>query len=194
MKITTMTAIAAAALATTACTTMDDGMASADTSADIAYVDGAAMYSNRTIVENAVNSPIHNTLVAAVQAADLVDTLNSAGPFTVFAPSDDAFAALPAGTVDTLLMPQNKAALSGVLTYHVVPGQITAADIAAQIAAGGGSATYTTVAGEALTFSLANGGVMIAGMGGSSAMVEQADIMQSNGVIHSVSGVLLPTM
>lgn len=186
-----------------ACTTMNDDMAMNDgmssnttmASADtVVQVGGADMFANRTIVQNAVNSPIHTTLVKAVQAAGLVDTLNSAGPFTVFAPTDDAFAKVPAATVNSLMQPANKAQLTKVLTYHVVPGRITAADIASKIRAGGGTATYTTVEGEPLTFSMMGSRVMIRGMGGSMAHVTQADVMQSNGVIHVVDGVLLPSM
>ena len=114
-------------------------------------VGGAAMYPTKDIVDNAVNSKDHTTLVAAVKAAGLVDTLKSAGPFTVFAPTNEAFAALPAGTVDTLLKPENKATLTKVLTYHVVAGRITAADLMKMIRAGHGSATLKTVAGEELT-------------------------------------------
>ncbi|TMM48891.1 fasciclin domain-containing protein [Qipengyuania marisflavi] len=161
---------------------------------DVAYVDGAAMYSNKTIVANAVNSPIHTTLVKAVTAAGLVDTLNSAGPFTVFAPTDEAFSRVPSATLNSLMMPSMKSDLAKVLTYHVVPGRITAADIMAKIKAGGGTAMYKTVAGENLTFHMQGGSVMIMGMNNSSAYVTQADVMQSNGVIHVVNGVLLPSM
>ena len=199
MRMITMTAMAAATLAMAGCTTMndsmDDGMAttaSSDTS--VSYVGGAAMYPTQTIVQNAVNSPIHTTLVKAVTAAGLVDTLNSAGPFTVFAPTDEAFARVPAATVNSLMTPAMKPALTKVLTYHVVPGRITAADIMAKIKAGGGTAMYQTVAGENLTFHMKNGAVMLMGMGGSSAYVTQADVMQSNGVIHVVNGVLMPSM
>ncbi|KLE36019.1 hypothetical protein AAW00_01645 [Aurantiacibacter luteus] len=176
-------------MATTGCMTMDTAMGD-----DVAYVDGAAMYANRTIVANAANSPIHTTLVQAVAAAGLVDTLNSAGPFTVFAPTDEAFGRVPAATRTSLMAPANHDMLRSVLTYHVVPGRVTAADIAARIRAGNGTATYTTVQGEPLTFRMNNGNVMIMGMGGSSAYVTQADVMQSNGVIHVVNGVLTPGM
>ena len=174
---------------------MDDGMsgqtAMAD-SMDTVMVGGAEMYPNRTIVQNAVNSPIHTTLVAAVKQAGLVDTLNSAGPFTVFAPTDAAFAKVPMATRESLMMPANKAELTKVLTYHVVPGRITAADLMARIKAGGGSAMLATVQGEKLTFMMHDGGIMVKGMAGSGAMVTQGDVMQSNGVIHVVDGVLLP--
>lgn len=204
-------AAAVAAFVVTGCTTMDDSMDSgmtestrttASTSATtsssatkVVKVGGADMYPTKTIVENAINSPIHTTLVKAVQAAGLVDTLNSAGPFTVFAPTDEAFARVPAASLNMLLMPENKALLTKVLTYHVVPGRITAADIKAKIKAGGGTATYTTVEGEPITFTMSNGSVMLAGMGpNSNAFVTQADVMQSNGVIHVINGVLTPTM
>ncbi len=198
MQFKTLAATALATIALAGCTTMDtmdDGMATtASARTDVAYVGGAAMYPNQTIVANAVNSPIHTTLVKAVTAAGLVDTLNGPGPFTVFAPTDAAFAKVPAATLNSLMMPANKAALTKVLTYHVVPGRITAADIAARIRAGNGTATYTTVEGEPLRFSMMNGTVMLMGMGGSMAHVNQADVMQSNGVIHVVDGVLLPSM
>lgn len=186
------------ALALGACQPMNGGgvnsAANVPTSAAISTVGGAEMYPNRTIVENAVNSPIHRTLVAAVTQAGLVDTLNSAGPFTVFAPTDEAFGRVPAATLSALMSDAMKPALTEVLTYHVVPGRITAADIAARIRSGGGTATYTTVAGEALTFTMMGDRVMIMGMGSSSAHVTQADVMQSNGVIHVIDGVLLPSM
>ena len=157
-------------------------------------VGGAEMFADRNIIENAVNAPMHTTLVAAVKAAGLAETLSGEGPFTVFAPTNSAFDALPAGTVDTLLMPANKAKLQKVLTYHVVPGRITAADIMSKIRAGGGVATYTTVAGEPLTFRMQGNAVVATGAGGGTATVTQADVMQSNGVIHVVNGVVLPGM
>lgn len=180
--------------------TADEGMMSADMAdngsmaAQTSMVGGAEMFPDKTIVDNAVNSPIHTTLVAAVKQAGLVDTLSGAGPFTVFAPTDTAFAALPAGTVDGLMKPAGKATLSKVLTYHVVPGRLTAADLAAKINAGGGKATLTTVEGEPLTLTSDGTTITITGMGGSKATVSQADVMQSNGVIHVVDGVLLPKM
>ena len=199
MRMITMTAIAAATLAMAGCTTMNDSMSdgmatTASSNTSVSYVGGAAMYPTQTIVTNAVNSPIHTTLVKAVKAAGLVDTLNSPGPFTVFAPTDEAFGRVPAATVNSLMMPANKAALTKVLTYHVVPGRITAADIMAKIKAGNGTAMYQTVEGENLTFHMKNGAVLLMGMGGSSAYVTQPDVMQSNGVIHVVNGVLLPSM
>lgn len=155
-------------------------------------VGGAAMYPSRTIVENAVNSADHTTLVAAVKAAGLVDTLNSAGPFTVFAPTNAAFAKLPAGTVDTLLKPENKATLAKVLTYHVVAGKVTAADLVARIKADGGKAVLTTVSGGKLVASLMGDTVMLTDEKGGTAHVTQADVMQKNGVIHVTDAVSLP--
>ena len=155
-------------------------------------VGGAAMYSTKNIVENAVNSKDHTTLVAAVKAAGLVDTLKGPGPFTVFAPTNAAFAALPAGTVDTLLKPENKAALTGVLTYHVVPGKIDAAALTRQITEGKGTAMLKTVAGGTLTAKSSGGKVMITDEKGGTANVTIADVIQSNGVIHVVDKVLLP--
>ena len=193
MKFLLTGLLAATALALGACQTMGDDSAMAEPAATVT-VGGAAMYPNRTIVANAVNSPIHRTLVAAVTQAGLVDTLNSAGPFTVFAPTDEAFGRVPLATRTALMTDAMKPALTKVLTYHVVPARITAADIAARIRSGNGTATYTTVEGEALTFAMMGDRVMIRGMGGSSAHVTQADVMQSNGVIHVIDGVLLPTM
>lgn len=155
-------------------------------------VGGAAMLPTKDIVDNAVNSKDHTTLVAAVKAAGLVDTLKSAGPFTVFAPTNAAFAALPAGTVDTLLKPENKATLTSILTYHVVPGRIDAKAIAAKIKAGKGSATYATVQGETLTFKAMGKTVTVTDGKGGSAKVTIANVYQSNGVIHVIDKVLLP--
>ena len=155
-------------------------------------VGGAAMYPTKDIVDNAVNSKDHTTLVAAVKAAGLVDTLKSPGPFTVFAPTNAAFAALPAGTVDTLLKPENKPALTKVLTYHVVSGTMDAATLAKAIAAGGGKATLKTVSGGTLTATGMGGMVMLTDESGGMAHVTIADVYQSNGVIHVVDKVLLP--
>jgi len=199
MKKTMLFAAAALAASLAGCQNMgmmDDGMsttASASANSTV-MVGGAAMYPTRNIIQNAVNSNEHTTLVAAVKAAGLVDTLSGPGPFTVFAPTNAAFDALPAGTVDNLLMPSNKAKLQKVLTYHVVPGRITAADIAAKIRAGGGTATYTTVEGEPLTFRMNGNEIVATGVGGGTATVTQPDVMQSNGVIHVVNGVVLPRM
>lgn len=155
-------------------------------------VGGAAMAPTKTIVENASAAPNLTTLVAAVKAAGLVDTLASPGPFTVFAPTNTAFEKLPAGTVGTLVKPENKATLTKVLTYHVVAGKLTSTDIVAAIKAGGGSATLTTVAGEKLSARLSGNSVVITdGKGGQSA-VTTVDVMQSNGVVHVIDSVLLP--
>ena len=156
-------------------------------------VGGAAMYPSKTIVENAVNSKDHTTLVAAVKAAGLVDTLSGPGPFTVFAPTNEAFAKLPAGTVDALLKPENKDTLVKVLTYHVVAGRMTAADIKAAIKAGGGKATLTTVQGEPLTATMMGGKIMLTDTKGGMATVTIANVMQSNGVILVVNSVLMPS-
>ena len=155
-------------------------------------VGGAAMYPSKNIVENAVNSKDHTTLVAAVKAAGLVDTLETPGPFTVFAPTNAAFAKLPAGTVDTLLMPQNKAKLASVLTYHVVPGRLTAKVLMKMVADGHGAAKLTTVEGEMLKVTQSRGGLNIVDGKGDVARVTIANVMQSNGVIHVVDTVLLP--
>jgi uncharacterized surface protein with fasciclin (FAS1) repeats len=155
-------------------------------------VGGAAMYPSKTIVENAVNSPIHKTLVAAVKAAGLVDTLNSAGPFTVFAPTDDAFAKLPAGTVETLVKPENKDTLVKILTYHVVAGKISSKELDRMIKKGGGKATLKTVQGEDLTATMSDGKIMLTDAKGGMATVITADVFQSNGVIHVIDTVLMP--
>jgi uncharacterized surface protein with fasciclin (FAS1) repeats len=173
-------------------TATSDGMS--DVQAEqTAMVGGAAMYPSRTIVENAVNSRDHTTLVAAVKAAGLVDTLSGAGPFTVFAPTNAAFAALPAGTVETLLRPENKAMLQGILTYHVVPGRLTASDLMAQIRAGGGTAQLRTVQGGTLTARMQGDSVVLVDAKGGTAAVTQADVLQSNGVIHVTNAVSLPS-
>lgn len=155
-------------------------------------VGGAPMYANKNIVENAVNSKDHTTLVAAVKAAGLVPTLSSAGPFTVFAPTNAAFAKLPAGTVDTLVKPENKATLSKILTYHVVAGKMSAADLAANAAAHGGKATLKTVQGEELVVSKGGMGWMLTDAKGGMAHITIADVNQSNGVIHVIDTVLMP--
>jgi uncharacterized surface protein with fasciclin (FAS1) repeats len=155
-------------------------------------VGGAPMYPSKNIVQNAVNSKDHTTLVTAVKAAGLVDTLQSTGPFTVFAPTNDAFAKLPAGTVDTLLKPENKKTLSNVLTYHVVPGRLTAKDLMEKIKDGNGKAMLKTVEGENLTFAEKDGKLWIWDAKGGSAQVTIRNVMQSNGVIHVIDTVLLP--
>ncbi len=155
-------------------------------------VGGAAMLTTRNIVENAVNSKDHTTLVAAVKAAGLVETLSGPGPFTVFAPTNAAFAKLPAGTVDTLVKPENKATLTSILTYHVVAGTMTSKQLVAAIKAGGGKATLTTVQGEPLTASRMGNKIMLTDAKGGMSHVTIADVMQSNGVIHVVDTVLMP--
>jgi len=155
-------------------------------------VGGAPMLPSKDIVDNAVNSKDHTTLVAAVKAAGLVDTLKGKGPFTVFAPTNDAFAQLPTGTVDTLMKPENKAALQGVLTYHVVPGKISAADLSNQIVQAGGMATLKTASGGSLGAKLQGDKVVLVDEKGGTAEVTIANVNQSNGVIHVVDSVLLP--
>ncbi len=155
-------------------------------------VGGAPMLASKDIIDNAVNSKDHTTLVAAVKAAGLVETLKGPGPFTVFAPTNDAFAALPPGTVDSLLKPENKAMLTTVLTYHVVPGKWDAAAISKMISDGKGQATIKTVAGGSLKASAKGGKVMLADEKGGMATVTTADVYQSNGVIHVIDKVLLP--
>jgi uncharacterized surface protein with fasciclin (FAS1) repeats len=155
-------------------------------------VGGAAMYPTKNIVENAANSQDHTTLVAAVKAAGLVDTLESPGPFTVFAPTNEAFAKLPAGTVEMLLKLENKDQLTAVLTYHVVAGRISANDLARQIKEGGGKATLKTVNGETLTASMDGRHIVLTDSKGNKSMVTIANVFQSNGVIHVVDAVLLP--
>ena len=155
-------------------------------------VGGAAMYPSRTIVDNAVNSKDHTTLVAAVKAAGLVETLQGAGPFTVFAPTNAAFEQLPAGTVPTLLQPANKGTLTKVLTYHVVAGRVDAAALAGRIRAGNGKAMLQTVSGQPLTATMRGSDVVVTDAKGGTARVTIADVFQSNGVIHVVDKVLLP--
>jgi uncharacterized surface protein with fasciclin (FAS1) repeats len=157
-------------------------------------VGGAPMYPSKNIIENAVNSKDHTTLVAAVKAAGLVETLSGAGPFTVFAPTNAAFDKLPKGTVDNLLRPENKAQITGVLTYHVLAGKFNAKDVMAAIKKGGGKATMKTVAGSDLSFSMKGDKLMVWDASGGMAMVTTADVNQSNGVIHVVDSVLLPKM
>ncbi|GIL39827.1 fasciclin domain-containing protein [Roseiterribacter gracilis] len=155
-------------------------------------VGGAAMYPSKDIIDNAVNSKEHTTLVAAVKAAGLVDTLKGAGPFTVFAPTNAAFEKLPAGTVDTLLKPESKATLTKVLTYHVVAGKWGAADLAAKVKDGGGKAVLKTVEGASITASSEGGKIKLTDAKGGSAWVTTADVWQKNGVIHVIDTVLMP--
>ncbi|MFC0679690.1 fasciclin domain-containing protein [Lysobacter korlensis] len=170
-----------------------DPATTADAAPQNPMVGGAPMYANKDIVDNAVNSKDHTTLVAAVQAAGLVDTLKSPGPFTVFAPTNAAFEALPAGTVDGLLKPEKKEDLTKVLTYHVVSGKVDAATLKSQVQAGNGTATLTTVQGGTLTATASpDGGVTLTDAKGNKAQVTTADVMQSNGVIHVIDTVLMP--
>lgn len=155
-------------------------------------VGGAAMYPSKNIVENAVNSKDHTTLVAAVKAAGLVETLQGSGPFTVFAPTNEAFEKLPEGTVDNLLKPENKKMLSGVLTYHVVPGKLDSKEIASLINAGNGKAEVTTVEGGKLWLWMQGDNLMIKDEKGGTATVTIKDVFQSNGVIHVIDSVVLP--
>lgn len=183
MKKTLLAVMAAAVLAVTSFTAH---------AADNPTVGGAAMYANKNIIQNAVNSPIHKTLVAAVKAAGLVDTLSGPGPFTVFAPTDDAFAKLPAGTVDTLVKPESHDTLVKILTYHVVAGKITSKQLAKMIKKGGGKATLKTVQGEDLTASMSGSNIILTDAKGGTSTITTADVMQSNGVIHVVDTVLMP--
>jgi uncharacterized surface protein with fasciclin (FAS1) repeats len=160
---------------------------------DTVMVGGAPMYPSKNIIENAVNSKDHTTLVAAVKAAGLVETLEGKGPFTVFAPTNEAFAKLPPGTVDMLLKPENKAMLVKVLTYHVVAGRYSAADLMKLVKAGGGKATLKTVEGETLTLSENGTKVFITGEKSGVAEVTISNVNQSNGVIHVINTVILPT-
>ena len=158
-------------------------------------VGGAAMYPDKTILENAVNSKDHTTLVAAVQAAGLVETLSGEGPFTVFAPTNAAFGKLPAGTVDTLVMPENKGQLTEILTYHVVPGRLDAQELVNRIEQGGGKATLKTVEGGMLTVSRPDDKhLAVMDEAGNTARTTIFDVYQSNGVIHVIDTVLMPGM
>jgi uncharacterized surface protein with fasciclin (FAS1) repeats len=188
-NITRIAAIAAS-LSLAACANM--GQEPMARTSSQSMVGGAAMYDSRNIVQNAVNSRDHTTLVAAVTAAGLVDTLSGPGPFTVFAPTNAAFAKLPGGTVDTLLQPANKNMLQSVLTYHVVSGKMTAAQLMQMIRAGGGSARLKTVQGGTLTARMSGNGIVLVDGKGGTARVTQADVMQSNGVIHVTDSVSIP--
>jgi uncharacterized surface protein with fasciclin (FAS1) repeats len=156
-------------------------------------VGGKEMFPTKNIIQNAVNSADHTTLVAAVKAAGLVDTLSGPGPFTVFAPTNAAFAKLPAGTVDSLLKPDMKPTLTKVLTYHVVAGKWSAADLMKQIKAGNGTAELTTVSGGKLWAMVKDGHVVLKDEKGGMSTVTQADVFQSNGVIHVLDSVVMPS-
>jgi uncharacterized surface protein with fasciclin (FAS1) repeats len=155
-------------------------------------VGGAEMFPTKNIVENAMNSKDHTTLVAALKAADLVSTLESRGPFTVFAPANSAFAALPAGTVENLLKPENKKTLTSILTYHVISGKFSAEDLMKRVNKENGKATMRTVQGENLYFTMKGGKLMITDSKGNTADITIADVNQSNGVIHVIDKVLMP--
>jgi uncharacterized surface protein with fasciclin (FAS1) repeats len=155
-------------------------------------VGGAPMYSNKNIVDNAMNSKDHTTLVAAVKAAGLIEALQGAGPFTVFAPTNEAFALLPEGTVETLLKPENKAMLTGVLTYHVVAGKFDSKEIAKMIKAGNGKTEFKTVSGGKITAMMNGNDLMLMDEKGGGSKVTIRDVYQSNGVIHVIDHVVLP--
>jgi uncharacterized surface protein with fasciclin (FAS1) repeats len=190
----TLTAAVAAALATTTGIVAVPALADhhMEKKGDAPMVGGAAMYPTKTIVENAVNSKDHTTLVTAVQAAGLVETLSGPGPFTVFAPTNAAFAKLPAGTVETLVKPENKGTLTSILTYHVVAGKVSASQLMGMITQGGGKTELKTLNGGMLTARVEGGKVVLTDAKGGKATVTQADVFQSNGVIHVTDGVSLP--
>ncbi len=177
---------------TMAANTMAPANTATAPASDNPMVGGAPMLKTKDIVDNAVNSKDHTTLVAAVKAADLVETLKGAGPFTVFAPTNAAFDKVPQATLDTLMKPESKKALTGILTYHVVAGNQDAATIAKAIEAGNGKATFKTVAGGTLTASMEGKDVILTDEKGGKSKVTIADVMQSNGVIHVVDSVLMP--
>jgi uncharacterized surface protein with fasciclin (FAS1) repeats len=187
-----MSRIHAAALAATLALAFGVAASTGFAAEKTVTVGGAPMYPSKNIVQNAVNSKDHTTLVAAVKAAGLVDTLQSPGPFTVFAPTNEAFKKLPAGTVETLLKPENKTTLTNVLTYHVVPGRLTAKDLMAKIEDGKGKAMLKTVEGADLTFQMKDGKLWVIDAKGDTAQVTIRNVMQSNGVIHVIDTVLLP--
>lgn len=203
MKNVLLTSALAAGLALAGCNktpeppkTETDAAANGDvvTASSNPTVGGAEMLPTKTIVENASASPIHKQLVAAVKQADLVATLSGPGPFTVFAPTDEAFAQIPAVQRDGWMRPAQKTVLAGILKYHVVPGKLTAADIEAQIAEGKGTAVLKTADGQDLTATLSDGKILLTSASGNKAIVTQGDVNQSNGVIHVVDAVLLPKM
>ena len=187
-------AMLAAVLALAVTSAMAGGMKHGKGTMDMKnpMVGGQEMFPTKNIVENAVNSADHTTLVAAVKAAGLVDTLESAGPFTVFAPTNEAFDKLPAGTVDTLLKPENKALLTKILTYHVVAGKVSSTELVKMIKQGHGKAELSTVSGGKLTASLKGKSVILTDEKGGTAMVTIADVNQSNGVIHVIDSVVQP--
>jgi uncharacterized surface protein with fasciclin (FAS1) repeats len=193
MASTFSTAVRSAPLASAfAAILVGAGMASF--AQDLPMVGNAPMYPDRTIVENASAADNLTTLVAAVKAAGLVETLSGAGPFTVFAPTDEAFGMLPAGTVDQLVQPDMKDQLTHILTYHVVPGTLAADDLMAMAQTTDGSANLTTVSGDTLTLSIDGANLVVTDEAGGSATVTTADVFQSNGVVHVIDTVLMPKM
>jgi uncharacterized surface protein with fasciclin (FAS1) repeats len=190
-RITALTTVAAAALALTAFVATPS-IATAMNEKTVT-VGGAPMYPSKNIIENAVNSKDHTTLVAAVKAAGLVDTLEGAGPFTVFAPTNEAFAKLPAGTVETLLKPENKDKLVSILTYHVVAGRMSAKDLMDAAKKAGGEAKIKTVEGDWLTVTAKGSTLMISDAKGNTSKVTIQNVFQSNGVIQVIDSVLLPS-
>jgi uncharacterized surface protein with fasciclin (FAS1) repeats len=161
---------------------------------DNPMVGGAPMMADMTIVENASNAPNLTTLVAAVQQAQLVETLSGEGPFTVFAPTNEAFEEVPAETLESVMMDENRAMLQGILTYHVVPGTLTSADLMRMIEEGGGTANLKTVAGGTITARMDGDNIVIIDESDGGAIIETADVMQSNGVVHVIDSVLMPSM
>ena len=199
-RITTLTTVAAAALALgalaatpTLAQMKNDGMKSNMKNEQTVTVGGAPMYPSKNIIQNAMNSKDHTTLVAAVKAANLVETLQGPGPFTVFAPTNAAFARLPAGTVDSLLKPQMKEKLTAVLTYHVVPGRLSVKDLWEASNKGGGKAKFKTVEGEELTVGFKGQALTIRDAKGNASRVTIQNVFQSNGVIHVIDSVLMPS-
>ena len=189
----TLFSLALVAMFSFGATTTVSAQTKTKTKAKVVMVGGAAMYPTKNIIENAVNSKDHTTLVAAVKAAGLVETLQSAGPFTVFAPTNEAFNKLPAGTVETLVKPENKATLTKILTYHVVAGRMTSKDLMKAIKGGKGTATLKTVSGGTLTAMMKGPKTIeLKDEKGGISTVTIADVMQSNGVIHVVNTVLMP--
>lgn len=187
-----LTKIAMLGLCTVGMLFANDAVAQSTSKTKTVMVGGAAMYPTKNIVENAVNSKDHTTLVAAVKAAGLVETLSGKGPFTVLAPTNAAFNKLPKGTVDNLVKPENKAMLTKILTYHILAGKYSAKDIWAAVKKGAGKATMKTVQGENLTFWTKGNDLYVRDAKGKDAKVTIADVNQSNGVIHVVDAVLMP--
>jgi uncharacterized surface protein with fasciclin (FAS1) repeats len=187
-----ISAILLAGVAAFAINTTLVGLVPSAASETTVMVGGAPMYPSKNIVQNAVNSKDHTTLVAAVKAAGLVQTLEGPGPFTVFAPTNDAFARLPDSTVATLLKPENKQTLINVLTYHVVPGRLTTKDLREQINAGGGKVALKTVQGGTLTIAEKNGKFWVIDAKGDTAEITISNVLQSNGVIQVINTVMLP--